>query len=84
MINLKLLKSKHGPTYKVQISGSMGKIGIKGETTSVYIGLDKLTPTLARQITTVSRTDSSGKPVPPGTRQKIEKAVLEKLSAIPK
>jgi hypothetical protein len=78
-LNLDVIKSKHGPTYKVRISGCVGKIAVSGETTPVYVGLDRIDYALANKITRVNRASGSGKPIPVATQIKIKKAVLKKL-----
>lgn len=83
-INLTLVRSKHGPTYKIKIDAVFGRIAVHGETTPVHVGLDRINFQLVRDIleTRIFRSDGSGKPVPMGARMKIEKAVLARLKTL--
>ena len=67
--------------YRMKISGSVGKISIRGEVRPVYMGLERQEISLqtARDVTTVNRADGFGKDLSFGTRLKVEKAVHVKL-----
>jgi stalled ribosome alternative rescue factor ArfA len=83
-INVELKKSKHGPTYKAIVSGSVGKIGIEGESTQYLHGTDELDSSLVRKIlqNRIRRSDGYGKPITAAISKKVEAAVLSKLQSI--
>ncbi len=77
-LDLTLIKSQHGPTYKVQICGA----GLQGETLPIHIGLDEISPLFVHQIVRIYRADGSGKPVTYTIRLQVEHAVFEILSQL--
>ena len=80
------IRSKKGPTYKLQISGSVNGVEVNGETTPVYIGLDEVTPRLSRDISIgrVNRSDGSGKKLTTAMNMAVEKAVYKELERLDK
>ncbi len=81
-LNLQVVKSKHGETYKVKIAGRIGRIAVHGETTPIYLHIDEINHSLAQKITRVFRADGSGRTVPFATRRKVIDAVFCKLTKL--
>ncbi len=80
-LDVKLIKSKHGETYKAEVTGNVGRIRVRGYTTPVYIGIDDLDRAgFVSARLTVNR-EEGGK-LPYATRRKVEDAVLAKLKSI--
>jgi len=68
-----------GEHIEVEISGTVGRIEVKGELRRVSLGLDEITPRLVSRQVTLNRADGSGKAVPSGAKRKVEQALLKKL-----
>tara|TARA_R100001244_G_scaffold132394_1_gene108847 strand:- start:41 stop:313 length:273 start_codon:yes stop_codon:yes gene_type:complete len=81
-LNIELVKSKHGDSYFVKVTGAIGKMGVEGKTATYHHGLDRLTHGLVRQILNLNRSDGSGRSVPPATLMKVEKAVLARFARL--
>ena len=78
---LKPKKTPQGKSVKVEFSGKVGSIDVKGYSYPIHLGLDKLDVGLMRSSLLINRADGSGKSVPIGTQMKIEREVLNKLEA---
>ena len=74
-MKISLEKSRNGPTYRATISGKVRRIGVKGYTRNIHIGLDILTLDLVRSHLTLNR-------VPAGVRREVEGALLTAFEAI--
>ena len=83
-LDIRAIRSRHGPTYKLEVSGVVNRIAVTGYTRQVSIGIDEITPSLVAQKLVLNRTDGTGKEVPYGARQKVEKAVLKELRGLEK
>ena len=81
-LDIRAIRSRHGPTYKFEVSGVVNRIAVTGYTRPVHIGLDEITPRLVHDKLVLNRADGRGKEVPYGARQKVEKAVLEELRGL--
>ena len=81
MITTEVIKSKHGPTYKIKFSGTVNNVQIHGETLPVHIGIDLVTWSLVYAIlrTRIWRSDSTGRKVSMLTRERVENLVLSIL-----
>jgi len=74
---------KNRGLYRMKISGSVGKIGIRGEVRPFHMGIEKeATLRIAEQLTTVNRSDGGGKEMPFGAKRKVIAAVHAKLQEI--
>jgi len=78
-LQLTVIKSKYGNTYKLEIVGKVGRIQVRGHTDPVYLGLDSINSRLANDVTHTFRADGSGKEVPFSVKNKVVSAVLSKL-----
>ena len=83
-IKVTAIKSKHGPTYKFKVEGQVRKVKIKGTSTQVLVGTDKINGTLAMRILErkIHNADGSGKEITWATMNQIEKAVLAKMKEV--
>lgn len=82
---LRAVKSKHGPTYMLKASGKVGRIEVTGETLPINVTVDALDLTTARHASVrIRRADGSGRALPFGAQQKIDRAVEAKLRELGK
>lgn len=84
-IDLKITKSKHGPTVRVDVSGKIGKgeWSLKGGTTDINIGLHPLDYSQIGDRLTLNRVtaDGGGKKATYAQRRKVIDAIVTKLTA---
>ena len=81
-LDLQLRRSKRNPcAVRIEIGGRVGRINVRGKTTTVFIGIDDLDQSgLAHSITRVNRAE--GGKLPFGAQSVVEDAVIAKLKAV--
>ncbi len=76
------IRSKHGPSYKLRISGHAGRIEVSGETGTFFLGLGEVTWSAVMDNTQSRIHRAGGGALPPGAMRKVQDAVYAKLQTL--